>query len=72
MNNIKATLIREEENDLQTTGKILFECDGCSETLELYTLELPDKDNKTNISRIPAGEYKVERRVSNKYCKKCS
>ena len=31
---------------------------------ECYTLELPDKDNQTNISCIPEGTYKCERIVS--------
>ena len=69
MYNIKATLTRGEENDFQTLGKIKFECDSCDETLELHTLELPDNSNKNNISRINAGVYKVEKRVSNKYGK---
>jgi len=29
-----------------------------------YTLELPDKDNRPNVSRIPSGEYLVTRRYS--------
>lgn len=32
-----------------------------------YMLELPDKGNQRNISRIPAGEYPVNKRWSPKY-----
>ena len=39
-------------------GFILFECD---------TLELSWKDNQSNISCIPTGQYKVQKRRSEKY-----
>lgn len=39
-------------------GHIIFECD---------TLELPWKENKTNISCIPTGIYQVKKRYSKKY-----
>ena len=39
-------------------GHILFECD---------TLELPWRENKTNISCIPTGIYQVKQRYSKKY-----
>jgi len=32
-----------------------------------YTLELPWRENRKNISCIPIGEYEVERRTSEKY-----
>jgi len=34
-----------------------------------YSLELPDRDNQPNVSRIPAGEYNVERRWSGHFRK---
>jgi hypothetical protein len=37
--------------------------------LTLYTLELPWKDNKTGISCIPVGTYKVKRHTSPKFGK---
>ena len=39
-------------------GFILFECD---------TLELSWKDNQSNVSCIPPGQYKVQKRKSEKY-----
>lgn len=38
--------------------KIVFNC---------FTLELPDFNNKQNISQIPRGFYKVKRRYSEKF-----
>ncbi|MFV0481342.1 MAG: DUF5675 family protein [Campylobacteraceae bacterium] len=63
-----ALLIREKENNKQTLGKLqLFENEAM--IFECYTLELPWRDNKPNISCIPTGEYKVKPRISNKYGK---
>jgi hypothetical protein len=39
-------------------GKVLFEC---------FTIELPWKENKTSISCIPTGTYKLALRTSQKY-----
>lgn len=40
---------------IQDDGKIQFQC---------YTLELPDFDNRKNISCIPAGTYQAFKRFS--------
>ena len=61
-----AILNRYSEGLKQTLGKLdvydanqfLFSC---------YTLELPDKDNASNISCIPKGEYVVKPYHSAKY-----
>ncbi len=59
-------LVRTEENDSQTLGHFtLF--DGPRKLFECYTLELPDRGNQRNISRIPSGTYPVKKRYSEKY-----
>lgn len=67
MKAVKLVLERYSSSEVQTIGKlfgvsevghIVFECD---------TLELPWKDNKTDISCIPTGTYTVKRRYSKKY-----
>jgi len=69
---IFVTITRYKQNEKQTLGKlvivkeneysiyqnpydILFKCD---------TLELPDKENQKNISRIPFGTYQCRKRWS--------
>ena len=58
---MKITLQRIKENDKQTIGE-LFVNDK-----KFYILELPWKDNQFQVSRIPAGIYKVVRRWSRTY-----
>lgn len=48
---------RLNENDYQTTGKA--EVYTYEKVYDCFTLELPWKENKKNISRIPAGHYKA-------------
>lgn len=53
---MKVEIIRLEESEEHgTLGVMLLngECFCC-------TLELPDRDNKANVSRIPNGEYIIE------------
>ena len=57
-------LYRQNESEQGTFGIIC--CDG----LFWYTLELPDRNNKSNISRIPKGEYQVKIRYSPSFKKK--
>ena len=49
-----AYLVRHQSDDQGTLGKLLtptgYEC---------LTIELPWRDNQTNMSRIPAGEYRA-------------
>ena len=43
--------------------------DGLDKIFECKTLELPWKDNKTNVSCVPKSVYKVLHRTSEKYKK---
>ncbi len=67
MKSHKIIIERYSQGEVQTIGSlfivsefghILFKCD---------TLELPWKENKTNISCIPTGEYIVKKRYSKKF-----
>jgi len=51
-------LERDYKGDDCTLGRLWFDGEV------VYTLELPWKDNKTNISCIPAGTYDVEKTYS--------
>lgn len=63
---IKATLKRTISNEKETLGDFtLFNADR--PIFSCKTLELPWKENKTNISCIPVGKYKVEKRFSQEY-----
>lgn len=64
---MKLTIIRIKSDDIQTIGKIIVTNEDCEKVLERYALELPDRDNKFQVSRIPKGEYKVIKRWSPKY-----
>ncbi len=57
----QVNIYRLKRSDQGTEG--LLVCD----TFNCRTLELPWRDNKPNISCIPAGNYNVEIRISNKY-----
>ena len=63
---METRLLRLKENDTETLGRILV-FDGLYKAFECVTLELPDRENKTSISRIPAGIYNCKARVSIKY-----
>ena len=54
-------LFRMKRGDQGTLGMIFYEGFKC------YTLELPWKDNKRNVSCIPSGSYDVKIRLSPKY-----
>lgn len=56
------TLIRDTKTATATLGKLYLDGVRICETLEL-----PWKDNKTGISCIPTGTYKVVKRHSPKY-----
>ena len=65
-----STIYRDKSQahpDKQTLGLLLLHDESCKEIFSCYTLELPDKDNKKEISRIPCGDYKVVIRASKKY-----
>jgi hypothetical protein len=63
---IKAFLNRLDKGVDQTLGRFTM-YDGLEEVFSCVTLELPDKGNKTSISSIPIGTYKVVHRHSKKY-----
>jgi hypothetical protein len=54
-------LFRYMRGDQGTRGRLFAGSFDC------HTLELPWRDNRRNISCIPAGEYKVKIRISPKY-----
>ena len=58
---IEATLYRESDDGKQTLGRLVIQ------GVELKTLELPWRDNKKQISCIPAGTYICKPRTSDKY-----
>lgn len=64
---MEAVINRLKDNDeKQTLGHFLL-YDGIDLIFECKSLELPDKGNKNNISRIPAGKYICELRWSEKF-----
>lgn len=60
---------KQAHPELQTLGTLTVFNEDAQVVVHLRTLELPDKDNKTNISCIPAGDYWVKPRTSKKYGK---
>ena len=62
-NNMKEfTLIRTYLPDnSKTIGRLIYRQKPLDAPFELKTLELPWRDNKTNVSCIPEGMYKVNR-----------
>lgn len=59
MRQILITRIRQDD-DVQTLGHLTV-FDGLKKIFECATLELPWKDNKTNVSCIPDGSYWLEK-----------
>ena len=54
-------IFRLQRSDQGTFGKLHYQDFSC------YTLELPWRNNQSNISCIPAGEYATKLRVSPKF-----
>lgn len=63
---MKALLIRLSMDESQTLGR-MYLYDGEKQPFTCVTLELPDRDNEQNVSRIPDGVYRVKKRKSVKY-----
>ena len=61
MSGSTAFLLRETTSDQGTEGKLFYDTFSC------FTLELPWRDNQSNISCIPSGEYDVTIRKSPKF-----
>ena len=63
---LKACLTRLSDDGNQTLGHLtLF--DGLEKIFECKTLELPWRNNTSNISCVPKSIYKVSHRTSDKY-----
>jgi RHS repeat-associated protein len=52
LSHVSINIVRESENALFTAGKIIVNVTQIG-----YTLELPWRENRRNVSRIPAGTY---------------
>lgn len=63
---IKSILIRLQQDAKQTLSEMHF-YNGLNHLLTVKALELPDRNNLTSISRIPAGKYVCKLRWSSKY-----
>ena len=63
---INGYLDRMESDDVQTLGYLYLK-KGKDIIFSCVTLELPDRNNAPNVSRIPNGSYRVVKRVSPKY-----
>ena len=64
---MKAVLVRLNDNDHKQTLGRFYLYDGIDQIFACRSLELPDEENQRNISRIPAGRYKVKKRKSDKF-----
>ena len=64
---MKMLIIRTTENDFQTIGTGLILDESGQTLFSFRTLELPYKKNMREISSIPTGKYRVEKRISIKY-----
>lgn len=63
---MEATLWRVQSDNKQTLG-YLQGFEGIQKVFEAKTLELPNKRNQRQISRIPSGRYLCRKRQSAKY-----
>lgn len=63
---METRLLRLQQDDTQTLGRF-YAFDGIYQVFSCVTLELPDRENQTSISRVPAGKYTCKRRYSEKY-----
>ena len=64
---MKMLIIRTAQNEFQTIGTGLILDESGQMLFSFSTLELPYRDNKQEISSIPTGKYRVEKRISVKY-----
>ena len=64
---ITVKIIRTFPTAKQVVGKLFVQNEYNLELYSCYTLELPYLDNQREISCIPAGEYTIEKRFSEKY-----
>ena len=65
--NLKAVINRlNDDDDTQTLGHFML-YQGLKILMECKSLELPDRGNQRNVSRIPSGKYVCSNRYSGKY-----
>ena len=62
----RVVLLRLQSLKDRTLGKILV-FDGITQQADFASLELPDRGNARNVSRIPAGEYRITPRTNAHY-----
>lgn len=66
---MKLELIRCQTDEKQTLGELYLLSDKDAVISKWKTLELPDKNNQRNISRIPEGKYYAHLHNSPKFGK---
>jgi hypothetical protein len=66
---MRVQIQRIKDNGVQTIGDLNIYGFGFNNYFSCKTLELPDKNNQQNISRIPAGIYMCRKRWSLKFGK---
>jgi hypothetical protein len=54
---MKIEITRETDQTIETKGKLIVLNDAGANVFSCFTLELPDKNNASQISCIPAGSY---------------
>ena len=62
--------VQDHKEQTEGIATIYQDCEDCTsekKVFSFYTLELGWKDNKFQVSCIPKGTYKVEKRSSTKY-----
>lgn len=61
------TIVRKSDDGVQTLGDGMITDAYMAPLYQFHTLELPWKNNQRRISCIPAGDYEIEKRYSQKY-----
>jgi RHS repeat-associated protein len=64
LTNITITVNRTNQNPIRTLGDIAVRNSITNTTLNLNSLELPDRNNQPNISRVNNGAYNANRSTS--------
>ena len=65
--NFRIIIERQNADLVQTLGTLYIVNDADRIQFKCWSLELPARNNTTNISRIPAGTYPLVKRWSKKY-----
>jgi len=63
----KLIMERQNADEKQTLGRLYVVNAADRIQFSCWSLELPDLNNKSNVSRIPAGSYVVQKRWSKKF-----